>query len=309
MYPEILGIPEFFFGLVSHITRLGNERDCLLHGSPASDGRPRTMRDFLLRAKLLDEHVCRWVPPSGPYHFMFRAMQKALLIFFYRRVYDVDVTTLQHSVQQVRDLLTQSQAQYIESGQRVIYPVWPAFVTACEALSPDLQEHFQTWFEQGFQQSGAGFTSNGWEDCTVCLGQSGAGEGEGRALARDNAGEETGAGVYVELARFQHALVHTCRCPEYQLIYVATHSSSSGGCRRIPAAGKSDPPGPTAGPWVTGKRVTGCGCGVCVCAEFDGKHISYYILLYYTIPYSCRNVQFYLLQSWQLDYRRLYRQQ
>lgn len=154
MYPEIFGIPESFVGLVSHITRLGNERDRLLNGSPADDGRTPTMRDFLLRAKLLDEHVCRWEPPSGPHHFMFCAMQKALSIFFYRRVYDVDVATLQHSVRQVRDLLTQSQTWYTESGQRGVFPVWPAFVTACEALSPDLQEFFQTWFEQGFQQGG-----------------------------------------------------------------------------------------------------------------------------------------------------------
>lgn len=154
MYPEIFGIPESFVGLVSHITRLGNERDRLLNGTPANDEQTPTMRDFLLRAKLLDKHVCRWEPPSGPHHFMFCAMQKALSVFFYRRVYDVDVTTLQHSVRQVRDLLTQSQTWYTESGQRAVYAVWPAFVTACEALSPDLQEFFQTWFQQGFQQSG-----------------------------------------------------------------------------------------------------------------------------------------------------------
>ena len=155
MYPEIFGIPESFLNLISHITRLGNERDHLLdHNHSTSDGCSPTMRDFLLRAKLLDEHVCRWEAPPGPHHFMFCAMQKALLIFFYRRVYDVDVTTLQHAVRQVRDLLVHSQMRYTESGQRPIYAVWPAFVTACEALSPDVQEYFQSWFHQGFEQSG-----------------------------------------------------------------------------------------------------------------------------------------------------------
>lgn len=82
MYPEIFGFPESFAGLVSHITRLGNGRDRFLNGSPA-EVRTSTMRDFLLRAKLLDEHVYRWEPQSGPHHFMFCAIQKALSIFFY----------------------------------------------------------------------------------------------------------------------------------------------------------------------------------------------------------------------------------
>lgn len=159
MYPEIFGIPESFLNLVSHITRLGNERDQLLKENDSIDDTTRkdykpTMRDFLVRAKLLDQHVCRWEPPEGPHYFMFCAMHKALVIFFYRRVYDVNVTTLQNAVQQVRDLLAQSHARYAESGQRTIYTMWPAFIAACEALSPELQEYFQTWFTQGFEQSG-----------------------------------------------------------------------------------------------------------------------------------------------------------
>lgn len=160
MYPEIFGIPESFLNLVSHITRLGNERDQLLKREDSADDdgtredRKPTMRDFLVRAKLLDEHVCRWGPPEGPHHFMFCAMHKALVIFFYRRVYDVNVATLQNAVQQVRDLLAQSHARYAEAGQRTIYTMWPAFIAACEALSPDLQEYFQSWFTQGFEHSG-----------------------------------------------------------------------------------------------------------------------------------------------------------
>lgn len=157
MYPEIFGIPECFLILVSHITRLGNERDQLLkENNSIDDGTPKdhtpTMRDFLMRAKLLNEHVCRWEPPEGPHDFMFWPMHKALVIF-YRRIYDVNVTTLHNAVQQVRDLLAQSHARYAEAGQRTIYTMWLAFIAACEALRPELQEYFQTCFTQGFEQS------------------------------------------------------------------------------------------------------------------------------------------------------------
>lgn len=43
-----------------------------------------------------------------------------------------------------------------------------------------------------------GIIPTGGIDSAGCLGQSGAGEGQGCALARDNAVEETGDGVYVE---------------------------------------------------------------------------------------------------------------
>lgn len=152
MYPEIFGIPESFLNLMSHVTRLGNERDLLMSGR--LEGPSPNTRDFLLRAKLVEEHICRWDPAhdlEGSNHNipMMLAMQKALLIFFYRRFYDVQTTTLQHEVRQVRDLLITS-----KTASHNVYMIWPGFIAACEALGSDLQDYYRGWFADCFRNTG-----------------------------------------------------------------------------------------------------------------------------------------------------------
>ncbi|KAH8424022.1 fungal specific transcription factor domain-containing protein [Aspergillus melleus] len=152
MYPEIFGIPESFLSLMSHVTRLGNERDLLMSGR--LDGPSPNTRDFLLRAKLVEEHICRWDPAQDPESSsqnlpMMLAMQKALLIFFYRRFYDVQTTTLQQEVREVRDLLLTS-----KTASHNVYMIWPGFIAACEALGPDLQDYYRGWFTDCFRNTG-----------------------------------------------------------------------------------------------------------------------------------------------------------
>ncbi|KAF9893673.1 hypothetical protein FE257_009841 [Aspergillus nanangensis] len=161
MYPEIFGIPESLLYLISHVTRLGNERDLLLTSMsrPPGDCDPSApnARDFLVRAKLLEKHISRWDPKQGVESgspssntVMMLAMQKALLIFFYRRFYDVEASVLQDEVRQVRDLLRRSRA----ASDRNVHMIWPGFIAACEALTPDLQEFFRGWFLDGFRDTG-----------------------------------------------------------------------------------------------------------------------------------------------------------
>lgn len=154
MYPEIFGIPEFFLNLMSHITRLGNERDLLMSDHLDGGGPSPNTRDLLLRAKLVEEHICRWDPANDPESNshnlpMILAMQKALLIFFYRRFYDVQATTLQHEVRQVRDLLLTS-----KRASHNAYMIWPGFIAACEALGSDLQDYYREWFTDCFRNTG-----------------------------------------------------------------------------------------------------------------------------------------------------------
>ncbi|KAL5362530.1 hypothetical protein BJX96DRAFT_186088 [Aspergillus floccosus] len=152
MYPEIFGIPESLLYLMSHVTRLGNERDLLINSRP-DDACPNP-RDFLLRAKMLERHICRWDPnkdceDASASTAMVTAIQKALLIFFYRRFYDVEASTLQDEVHQVRELLQGSRA-----SEQTVYMIWPGFIAACEAIKPDLQAFFRGWFVDCFRQTG-----------------------------------------------------------------------------------------------------------------------------------------------------------
>ncbi|KAL4893151.1 hypothetical protein BDV59DRAFT_193326 [Aspergillus ambiguus] len=151
MYPEIFGIPESLLNLISHVTRLGNERDLLINSRPG-DPCPNP-RDFLLRAKMLEKHICGWDSKLDGQEFpasasMVTAMQKALLIFFYRRFYDVEATVLQDQVNQVKELL-----QSTKASEQDAYMIWPGFIAACEAIQPDLQEYFRGWFGDCFRKT------------------------------------------------------------------------------------------------------------------------------------------------------------
>lgn len=152
MYPEIFGIPEALLYLMSHVTRLGNERDLLINSRP-DDACP-SPRDFLLRAKMLERSICRWDPTkdcedASASTAMVAAIQKALLIFFYRRFYDVESAILQDEVRQVMELLQSSRA-----SEQTVYMIWPGFIAACEAIRPNLQVFFRGWFVDCFRQTG-----------------------------------------------------------------------------------------------------------------------------------------------------------
>ncbi|KAE8377705.1 fungal-specific transcription factor domain-containing protein [Aspergillus bertholletiae] len=169
MYPHVFGMPETLLFLLSQVTRLGNERDMsdLDGGSNSLD-----FRQFSSRARSLERYICTWRPASTPFrgeddgdhlndsdvvqtntmqcNHMVLALHKALLIFFYRRIYDVDPTILQDRVWQVHDSLSRC-----DHGDIPTTPLlWAAFVAACEALDPVLQTWFANWFDRSFKASG-----------------------------------------------------------------------------------------------------------------------------------------------------------
>lgn len=81
---------------------------------------------------------------------MVLALHKALLVFFYRRIYDVDPTILQDRVWQVQDSLSRCDRGDIPTAPLL----WAAFVAACEALDPTLRDWFTNWFNRSFKASG-----------------------------------------------------------------------------------------------------------------------------------------------------------
>ncbi|GKZ61783.1 hypothetical protein AnigIFM49718_008509 [Aspergillus niger] len=168
MYPQVFGLPESLLFLLSQVTRLGNERDLSDLGSYTG---ALDFRQFSARARSLERCISTWRPPSLPdadpqsiiaqtnatvVRLMLSALHKALLIFFYRRIYDVDPMILQDKAWQVRDALAQVERDDMPATRIAAPFIWAAFIAACEALDPSLQDWFAGWFETSARKSGLG---------------------------------------------------------------------------------------------------------------------------------------------------------
>jgi arginine metabolism regulation protein II len=176
MYPEIYGTPEPLVLLLSQVIRLGNEKDAVEHQDLVD---PLSLKDFLNRAKAIEGMINRLLQPNQNMHLpvpddtqndryvkdnMLEALCCALSIYFYRRIYDVDPSVLQHKVLGVRDCLfhcENAEPDGLYSSARFI---WPAFIAACEAEDPDVQMSFSDWFKRSAQKSGLLAFTNTLED-------------------------------------------------------------------------------------------------------------------------------------------------
>ncbi|KAI5922110.1 fungal-specific transcription factor domain-containing protein [Camillea tinctor] len=179
LYPEIFGIPEVLIFLLSLVIRLGKVKDAAeqqqqQQRSSSTSSDFISLRDFLDRARVLEKCIKQMErpdnamfaiappPPEATGHDhdllknMVAAMQSALSIFFYRRIYDVDAAILQQKVVKVRDCLLRCQrgasSGAADSGSLGL--VWPAFIAACEAEDPEVQASFSRWFEGAKRASG-----------------------------------------------------------------------------------------------------------------------------------------------------------
>lgn len=172
LYPLIFGIPESFLFLVSQVTRLANERD-LSDLDECSN--VMNLKQFSARARSLEKCICAWQPPDlisngseyrttsqgensestdSLIQFMMIALHNALLLFFYRRIYDVDVTMLQEKVRRIKDCLSQCDEVEVPAVGLAASFVWVAFIGACEAQHPDTQAWFVRWFDKSAEKSG-----------------------------------------------------------------------------------------------------------------------------------------------------------
>ena len=159
LYPEIFGVPETWFNLLSQVIRLGNEKEVAADANEPA----LPLKEFAQRAKALETYILRWrfpddlVTTSGGLQVMEvdwimletmqNALHHALAIYFYRRIHDVDPIMLQAKVQKVKDCLYACK-QICESGGGFFDGwMWPAFIAGCEALDIGLQRSFTEWFD------------------------------------------------------------------------------------------------------------------------------------------------------------------
>ncbi|KAJ2903516.1 fungal-specific transcription factor domain-containing protein [Zalerion maritima] len=174
MYPSIYGVPEPLLVLLSETTRLANERD-VLQRSPRDSN--LTWPQYLFRAKVLEKCLCGWDPgcpssyPGGwsdaasladvasnqrLVGWMVLAMHQAVVIYFYRRIHDLDPMILQDRVSTVlryledcRDMAGGDPMHTCSSAF-----AWTGFVAASEALKVGQQEAFDRWFRSCSKRSG-----------------------------------------------------------------------------------------------------------------------------------------------------------
>ncbi|KAF2644220.1 hypothetical protein P280DRAFT_392815 [Massarina eburnea CBS 473.64] len=159
LHPEIFGIPEPWLLLLSLVIRLAREREGL-----TQDGRTETLsaKEFLNRAKAIEVYIesmrtNRQTPENSVgtnLEHILDALQHALSIYFYRRIYDIDSAMLQHRVETIRDCLLRCDCVGSEQMYGSARLVWPAFIAASEADSLELQSSFSQWFEVSAQRSG-----------------------------------------------------------------------------------------------------------------------------------------------------------
>lgn len=164
LYPEIFGIPEPWLLLLSLVIRLGTEKD----GAEQEDPNGLNLKEFISRAKNLEDYInqlqrpspatplATYRQPSIDQHIesMLEAMRHALAIYFYRRIYNLNASMLQDKVVKVRDCLLQCE----HTDPSVVHGsagfIWPAFIAACEAEDPKVQDSFSMWFEISGRRSG-----------------------------------------------------------------------------------------------------------------------------------------------------------
>ncbi|GKU22873.1 transcription factor [Fusarium langsethiae] len=159
LYPVIYGIPESLMTLLSQTVSLSNEKARLENAARCNPG----ISDALAKhTKTLESRIWAWpstLDSAGPVEASSRtttadydlvtqpqvrsmtlAIHQALVIYFYRRVYDMNAMILQDLVRKTLDYLEPCLSELIDEQDFATSLAWPAFVAGCEAVTPELQE-------------------------------------------------------------------------------------------------------------------------------------------------------------------------
>ncbi|KAJ1708029.1 hypothetical protein AFCA_008876 [Aspergillus flavus] len=168
LYSEIYGIPETWLSLVSQTTRLANVMDTLV----VSGGTKRFMNSeaweaLQRRATRLENMICSFNSdkskgsntdsaggPARPHTHMLRALNTALVIFFYRRIRNVHPSILQSHVDEVIAALKDFDTALAQHKVPGPGTAWPAFMAGCEAMAPSKRDALLRWVEKGGAQCG-----------------------------------------------------------------------------------------------------------------------------------------------------------
>ncbi|KAK5059679.1 hypothetical protein LTR84_009562 [Exophiala bonariae] len=172
LYLQIYGVSETWLTLVSQTTRLANIIDTIRFSGVTKS--VNIMQSLERRKERLENMVCSFAAKSprplkflesdeqsqrnqieqSPIGCMIRALNASLVIFFYRRVRNVNPWILQVHVDAVIESLQDFDAALAARNLTGPGTVWPAFIAGCEALTEARRERLKHWMEKGFAISG-----------------------------------------------------------------------------------------------------------------------------------------------------------
>ncbi|TEA10869.1 Arginine metabolism regulation protein II [Colletotrichum sidae] len=172
MYPDIYGVPESLMTLLSQTISLANDKSKLERVAR----RDAAVSAALARhVKTLEQHIWSWTldaenassdPGSEPEpepepepgrsrdvarrdgmlaeHPVIRslalAMHQALIIYFYRRVYNMSAMVIQDAVRKTLDFVEPCLEEVADDYDFATSVGWASFIAACEATTADLQD-------------------------------------------------------------------------------------------------------------------------------------------------------------------------
>lgn len=160
MFNEIYGVSETWLSLLSQTTRLANRMEAM---NAHSSGDRRVTDLLWRRAGRLEDMICSFAssfsprstaPKVAPNNHMHRALNSALVIFFYSRVRNVNPWVLQGYVDDVISALRSFDDAIIEKSWKGSGCVWPAFIAACVANTPARRDDLFHWIDKGSTLTG-----------------------------------------------------------------------------------------------------------------------------------------------------------
>lgn len=160
LYPEMYGVPESLMTLLSQTISLANEKPNL---AVAALNNPAISIALSQHTRSLEQQLWSWTPspselPPGPgrppslvgvntppldksdARSMILGIHQAVIIFFYRRVYNMSAMIIQEQVRKTLDYLQPIMDIGGYDQDFAIIIGWSCFIAACEAISPDLQQ-------------------------------------------------------------------------------------------------------------------------------------------------------------------------
>ncbi|KAL2823534.1 fungal-specific transcription factor domain-containing protein [Aspergillus cavernicola] len=167
LYKQIYGIPETWLSLLSQTTRLANVMETFRIAQRSCTNRSLEAWETLHRRSIrLENLICSCdlslaqVEPSKPHGHMLRALNSALVIFFYRRMRRVHPAILAAHIDSVIASLTDFAAALPQEHPTGPGAAWLAFIAGCEALTAPRRAAILRWLDTAISSCGpAGFSA------------------------------------------------------------------------------------------------------------------------------------------------------